>query len=299
MTVDIASDLVLLPSPLPADLLRRYRYGVLSSRAEMGATTLPLIAEGFSNNAADMPALLDLAALPESERDQLWQQMDEAGNAGEPTLIELLIDTTFEPHAMQSHWCRVQSARHASDVGWLRAFDPRVLLHLPRVLGPQGWRWLTRGCHGMALQLAGQWWALQLPGISNTAASVTWSTDVWLDLQRIGPVNRALHLLSQHDAAGLLALAPRLNDLVTRAQRRHGTSRSDELAAYAVLGHEIHPRFDEHPLALAQLQAHADPEFPVASPVEALQRLTANQRARIRDDMAIPFDAGPASQLDH
>jgi Domain of unknown function (DUF4123) len=286
-------------APLPVDWLRRYQYALAPAecvdllsplglpRAQLDRVT----PEGLEGHEDDMPVLLDLTTLRPDERVALLTLLDTAQAAQEACALPVLIASELDASTLRSRWQRLQRVRCGQERAWLRAFDPRVLLHLARVLGQDAWADITAGWEALAVNMAGAWWQVQwapcpprLPAQSEVVSPAAWD-----GLQRIGPVNRALADLGLHSAQDLLQHAPLLDGYAARAQERYGMDKPQELAAFAVMAARIHPAFDEHPVAqeaFGEVLTRTGAEDAQGSEIlECLERLTPAQREQIHHDL--------------
>lgn len=214
-----------LQPPFTPEERRGMRFGLVPAECQdllpVDVPRTPIVPEPLGRSAHLMPVLLDTHSWPRNRVDAFQVALDEAGEKGAPCAVPLWIDSDQDAVAMTRRWQSAQVWRHGDQVAWLRAFDPRVLLHLPRVFGPRHWRHWHIGWRRLTMNVGGQWGAVDLdqgpikaahdPGPSPRQAEVTQALD------RIEVINRALALLGRHDAATLLEVSGRLDDAAREA----------------------------------------------------------------------------------
>jgi len=279
-----ANELHAVKMPLPWRWFERYRYALIPSECleQVDLPTTRLTAPGFEGNEEDMPALLDMECLSAEQRVRCMEMLELSHAEGQSCPMPMLLAAPgLSPQGFARRWRLAQRMDYQSQVAWIRVFDPRVTLHLPRVMGMAFWTQLMNGCTSVAFCMGGAWWTLPVPcALQQAIGAIT--AKQWNALERVGAVNRALSKLGMHDAPSLLRNAEVLCDLVLRGQQRHGIQRSDDLAAYAAMGWRIHPNFDEHELVLQLLRDEDDADLTV---MERLARITPDQEQQIRDEL--------------
>ena len=223
------------------------------------------------------PGLLDLRALSQNQRDALMTCAD-AQPRLEPLLCALL-RCDQKVSGIVTHLRQAQVIRGPQGAkAWLRIHDPRVWLHLPRVLNPD----LLHAITGPIVQWWVNWrgnWSDGTPARAISTPRRRNLTDTeWAKLARIGAVNRSLAHLGYWGAEALRQNAPAVDALVERGQQRYQLSRMDDLVGYVELAWRHGAAFDDHPLARQVIADYSDEagsaDIPDASVVDALAAMS-------------------------
>lgn len=251
------------------------------------------LARGVLADSANlMPVLVDLRRLSEQQRRQLIEATEVAWHEGEVPVMATLLTTDVETERLASHLARVQvSNGPAGERAWLRLHDPRVWVQLPRALGDQGVHSLLGAIQEWTVCLHGRWVTTRASDVTSTQwfATTRLRAEQWAALGRVGCVNRVLARNGWRDHENILERSAEIDELVARAQARHGLQQVEDLVAYASLGLQVHSRFDEHPIALQAIETlrreqEAD-EPRDATAMDALSSITQEQWKQVRLDL--------------
>ncbi|UJB30810.1 hypothetical protein [Chromobacterium sp. Beijing] len=282
---------VLPEDGLSRNWLNRHRYAVVEAeQLEQLPSDWPstrLAPKRFADNEGLMPALLDIAALKPEQGDQLHALLAQAHQDGEASPVSALLQSQSSPTALLRHLCDAQVYRYHLQTAWLRVFDSRVWVQLPRVLGDKAWNRLFGPISCWSVSLYGAWVetrpsAAGLPGERDTEQR-------WQAMQRVGAINRALLRSGWLELPAILEKSGLLDQLTLKAQTVHGLGRIEDQVTYAQLGAEYGWGFDEHPIArsaLAGFYQESEAERADATIVDVLAALDDAQWQTIRRDLA-------------
>jgi len=202
--------------------------------------------------------LLDLHAMPGDERAEWCDALHQETLAQEDTRASLLIAAEGPMGAVAAHLAQRMVLRlpeHDRPMQW-RFFDPGTCLQMPRVLGPDGMAWLMGPVTAFMVPWAGQWALVERPdaqGIASAALTFKLSAAQRAALSRLGAVNRAAMACPMPPSAQAWVLQGQQLDQYIVQGQQHGLTRRDDLVAYALHAHTVHPRIHEHPRMRALL----------------------------------------------
>lgn len=238
----------------------RYALVAAENRHQLPAEIVALpIAQGVLADSAElMPVLIETDRLSEGQRVVLMNCMDGARASGEAPILSALLASEAPAQRLVSHIAAAQlRGNDKGETAWLRMHDPRVWLHLPRIVNDSDLRALYGPVTRWSVCIGGQWVANE-PTEGHQSRS-NWSRTnaaQWAALGRIGPVNRVLAKLRLLSHEELIEHSQQIDELVARAESFYGLTAAADLVAFATLGMTIHPRFDEFPIA-----THARDEY--------------------------------------
>lgn len=277
-------------------LLAQHRFALVASE-RLGQ--LPAGIEGrrvargaFRDSAELMPTLIELNRLETARVDELLECAERDRALGNLPVLSALLDSDASVEQAEYHLAATQERRGPSGAkAWLRVHDPRVWLHLPRVLGDVELRAVFGPANAWTVFYGDHWITTHPPFIDHARQRFTPDAAAqWAALERVGAVNRVLGArgwMSRHD---LEARGAAIDSMVVRGRSRHGLHRMTDLVAYASLGIGIHPRFDEASVALEAIEEHErergkDGCEPDSSIVDALQVISSDQWLRARREL--------------
>lgn len=270
------------PGPLPADWLKKYHFAVINPESRHLLPdewpTLPLLPQAFAGNEGLMPVLLEISTLPREEKARLFNMLDEAHQAGEPAPLSVLLAATSDPEQLAQQLCRSQLCSTHNETAWLRLFDARVWIQLPRILPPEKIASLMGPATHWRCCLYGRWLENSSPVVSHQDNRRYHSPETWQALLRIAPLNRVLARKNWLSLQAAQQHSPLLDALLQQAQQRYQLTRMDDLVRYAELGADCGRSFDLHPIIQQALAAHHDI-------IDALHELTDEQWQTIRTGM--------------
>lgn len=254
------------------------------------------LAQGVLADSANlMPVLVDLRRLSEQQRRQLIEAAELACSEGEGPLMTTLLTADVETQRLAGHLARMHVSNGPAGVcAWLRLHDPRVWVQLPRVLGHQEAHSLLGPIKAWTVYLHGKWMTTRASDATSAQWPATTSlrAEQWAALSRVGCVNRVLARNGWWDHEDILERSAEIDELVVRAQARHGLRQTEDLVAYACLGLQVHSRFDEHPIALEAIETlrgeQEANELRDATAMDALSSITHEQWAQVRLDLLTP-----------
>ena len=219
-----------------------------------------IVAGGVLEDSADlMPLLIELRVLESGQIDRLLECLERDLRLGDaPTLSALLVSDS-SARRLAEHLSTVQRIRGpGEESAWLRLHDPRVWLHLPRVLRNMKLSGVFGPVARWTVWLSGSWYETLPPEVQPVHLQPgICSVKEWAALERVGAVNRVLARKGWLNREHLEARSPLIDGLLVRGQTRHGLSRMADLVAYASLGASVHPRFDEARVAVEAIESQA------------------------------------------
>lgn len=253
--------------------VERFRFALIDAtyREDLPSSwPCTVVAPSFLDDDTDRcPVLVDLPSLPDVERAEWCDALHEETLAMNDTRASLLLASDGTAQGVAAHMARRMTLRlpnQTHPMQW-RYFDPGTLLQMPRVLGQAGMAWLMGPVSSIMVPWAGEWTRLDQPASPSPAQASTFklSDSHLAALLRIGIVNRAAMACPRPESAQAWVLqGQKLDHYIVQGQQ-HGLSQRDDLIAYALKAHHVHPRIHEHPrmsALLAQLQnAHTDDEL--------------------------------------
>lgn len=210
------------------------------------------------------PALIDLSALPDSERATWCEEVQQQTLSRDETALSLLLSASLPCQVVAAHLARRMNIRIPGQdrpMQW-RFFDPGTFLQMPHLLGDEGMAWLLGPIDAVQVPWAGHWTAVvghkaplhDLFQLGPTHISA---------LLRVGVVNRvAAQSPPAENASAWITQCKAIDAHVLRAQSIHGLNQRDDLVAFAHDAWVCHPRIDEHPRLKALLNQlrQAQPE---------------------------------------
>ena len=241
-------------------LLKKHDYALVAAES---LNDLPadipaqrLTCQHFENSDSLLPSFVDLKSLSEKQSTALLVKMQNQIEQGGIPVGNLLLKTSYTPAQIKAYFARNQVCIHQnggeSETAWLRLHDPRVWVHLQRVLGEHHFVQLVYKIPEWTLYFSNEWInnTFEHTSQGNQTAHGYISVDAtqWADLQRIGLVNRSLRHLNIESHADTLRKSPELNAQICYAQKTYGLQRIDDIVRYVALAQQIHLRFDQHPL---------------------------------------------------
>ena len=261
-----------------------------------GINITQLAPEVLADSAELMPAFISLQDLSSTQRDALLFLTLEQHEAEETVSLCTLMQSDRPAEEVRFHLARIQLCKNImGERAWLRVHDPRVWVQLQRVLQSEVLAWLYGPISKWTICLDGEWVSTEPPlaksGSKPDHAFRRSSQQEWQALERIGIVNRALARLDLRGYANMMQHSSNLDALVSRGQTRHQIFKTSELLDYVCLGWQVHPRFDEHPIAIQAIQDYqaslkdedADSDISV---VYALMEIKNEQWDQVRRDLA-------------
>lgn len=254
--------------------VERFRWALIdATHREALCTDWPtqVVAPSFLGDDTERcPALLDLHAMPSDERAQWCDALHQETLAVQDTRANLLIAADAHLGAVAAHLAQrmvLKLPDHDRPMQW-RFFDPGTCLQMPRVLGPAGMTWLMSPVTAFMVPWAGEWTLIERPRAEGSASELhtfKLSAAHIGALSRLGSVNRAAMACPMPEGAqAWVKQCQQLDHHVVQAQQ-HGLSHRDDLVAYALKAHQVHPQIHQHPrmrALLTQLRnAHPDDEL--------------------------------------
>ena len=242
--------------------VERFRWALIdATHREALAAHWPIlvVAPSFLGDDTERcPALLDLHAMPSDERAEWCDALHQETRAQEDTRASLLIAAEGPMGAVAAHLAQrmvLRLPQQGRPLQW-RFFDPGTCLQMPRVLGPDGMAWLMGPVTAFMVPWAGQWTLVERPhaqGIASAALNFKLSAAQRAALSRLGTVNRAAMACPMPRSAHAWVLQGQQLDHHIVQGQQHGLAQRDDLVAYALSAHTVHPRIHEHPRMRALL----------------------------------------------
>lgn len=231
-----------------------------------GLVTERLTPKILMSSAHLMPTLVDLNRSPASECDALFNLVCHRCENTEAPPVALFIKTNVSAAVISRHWNAMQLAQpQPGRKLWLRLHDPRVLHQLLRILSPMQRQKLFGLSKVITYWVGGKWVTAELASYHSSnpqsrdhgdfkpyAGPERWN---WLQIERIGLINRALAVAGISDAACLTSAGALAEQLMERATACYGLKDNVDLVEFAIRGLTIHPKFDKHPLIAKLIQA--------------------------------------------
>lgn len=251
-------------------LLRSHRFALVAAeyRDRLPPNVMaPSISSGELADSAELtPGLISLNQLTASQFDALTARLEEDSLEGRAPLLSALLETDVSADRVVSHVAAVQlQSGPRGERAWLRIHDPRVWVHLPRIVEPARVRAFFGPMTAWSVCIGGSWVRTTPPVDAKISALITkfrHDPRQWAALQRIGVVNRVLARYGWLSYRDIVERSAAIDDLVARGQSRHDLTSVADLVEYAILGTTIHSRFDELPVALNAIKAHAENRRP-------------------------------------
>jgi hypothetical protein len=280
-------------------LLKEHSYALVAAEQleylPSGIDSVRIATGVLADSTELMPALISLRDLSPDQGKALLDMTLEQHESGDVVSMCTVFQTDSSPSEIRSHLGHIQLCKsHKGERGWLRVHDPRVWGQLQRAFEPDTLAWLYGPITRWTVCLDGEWIDTAPPAVTGSKPAPYFrraTQQEWLTLGRIGIVNRALARLDLPGYANMIRHSPQLDALTSRAQTRHGLSKTSELLDYVCLGWQVHPRFDEHPIAIQAIEDYrksldgADTDDDT-SVVYALMEIQADQWDRVRRDLS-------------
>ena len=212
-----------------------------------------VVAPSFLEDDTDRsPALVDLPALPDDERAEWCDHLHHEVMSVRDTRASLLLATESSATSLAAHLARRMVIRVPGQdhpLQW-RFFDPGTCLQMPRLLGPTGLAWLMGPVKDIMVPWAGEWSRIEQPqDVSPEAVhDFKLSQEHIAALLRLAAVNRAaMACPAPANAQAWTDQCAALNQHVLKAQTQYGLNMRDDLVAFALHAHTLHPDIHRHP----------------------------------------------------
>jgi hypothetical protein len=235
--------------------VERFRFALIDAtyREDLPSSwPCTVVAPSFLDDDTDRcPVLVDLPSLPDVERAEWCDALHEETLAMNDTRASLLLASDGTAQGVAAHMARRMTLRlpnQTHPMQW-RYFDPGTLLQMPRVLGQVGMAWLMGPVSSIMVPWAGEWTRLDRPASSWPAQASTFKlSDTHLAaLLRIGIVNRVgMACPPPGGATAWTDQCATLDKHVVNAQEKHGLTQRDDLIAFALHAHTVHPDIHRH-----------------------------------------------------
>jgi hypothetical protein len=242
------------------NLLASHDYAIFSGATIAAAPwlkTLPLrrlVPRELPGDVEKMPALLALKPLTEPYIAYLSENLEDAEAGVMPHLISGLITVTPDttPEAIEKHLTSRIVLNSPQGKVYLRYFDPRVFIHLHRILDINKVRTLYGPIQTWTITFQKRWISLPAPDDGPKLLSWGVTTPQRKRLDDVGLINRALLVYSRERGWPLsrqdeFDMATRIaEEAITRA-RNYKLKDKDDLIAFAAHTLAHGNRFDMHP----------------------------------------------------
>lgn len=218
---------------------------------------VPLVPQGFEDEAYLLPALLPLKEFTDGQRLDALEMLDQTHERGEALPIVTFLNSDADLEQMRRHCIRqlILSLPNRRKT-LLRSYDPSVFAQLLWMFTP-----------GQLLTLFGpicRWttylnhrWQSARPPVHDGLPCGHVDLHQAEQLARIGMINRVLFQLAEEQRLMHEAVSRSIDMLLVRALD-YGLTREKELVEFALNGMTVHPQFDHHPV-IAQLLSTLDP----------------------------------------
>jgi hypothetical protein len=205
-----------------------------------------------------MPRLIDLRMMAEDHSSALLECLHRAQVNEIPPPLAVLVQTELDAKEFARYWNTMQVATpQPGRRAWLRVHDPRVLHQLLRILNTQQRRKLFGQSTAFTYWAGGEWLSALADDDIVVDGSAAWD---WARVERIGIVNRALHGADVRKAAALAAQSALAEQLIERANKRHGLISQADMVEFAIRGLTTRTDFDEHPTVAPSIRPESDPD---------------------------------------
>jgi hypothetical protein len=239
-------------------LLKDHDYSLVAAEdADLLPKQIPMISLAVGAMAPNrdlLPYLIDLKALDDTVRLNLLVYMQDQLDQGDNPVIKSLIKTRYDTSQIKSYFAKAQVCKNKdNDTAWLRIHDPRVWIHLERSLTKNIFLAFMSPVQRWTIFYDDEWISHNFDELLDSSMpkfSPTVNHTAWKALGRIGLVNRSLQRLELSSYQQAVKYSATLDSAVERGQSRHQLESIDDIVEYACLSWHIHPRFDEHELAL-------------------------------------------------
>jgi hypothetical protein len=278
------------------EFLSQHTFGIVDPNgAEFlpdGISVMPLAPPQLVLSAHLMPSVVDLRALASEHLAALAECISIACQRQELPPVALLVNADVESDAFARHWNRMQLPRlHTEGRLWLRLHDPRVIHQLLRMLTRAQRKKLFGRATTFTYWIGHEWTSAAREGeggpeehqgvqvgVPPYAGPEAWD---WSRIVRIGLINRSLQLAGLRDPTDTARKGAEVEELIARAQLRHGLSDDADLIEFAYRALSINAAFDEHRL-VAPLLTPSDVNDE-SSLADRLGRLDARDWESVRD----------------
>lgn len=231
-----------------------------------GITTKALVPRILSASPHLMPRLIDFRSMPDTLALELLEGLYSAKTSLQAPPIQLLVATEASAEEFARRWNALQLVSTRSGQRyWLRLHDPRVLHQLLRMLTPAKRPELFSRIKALTYWIGGEWITAradddvrhQNPLMTKPyRASFGWD---WQRIERIGLINRALLGAGITYPQALTSQGALAEQLMTRAEARHGLTTNADLVEFAIKGLTTSATFDEHTEIASVIGADTDP----------------------------------------
>ena len=237
-------------------LLKDHDYALVSAEHLLalpeGIPCQRLTSQNFVNSDSLLPSLITLRELSEAQSIGLLEIMQSQIEQGHAPVITGLFKTDNTPEQVKAYFSRHQVCTNLKgETAWLRLHDPRVWVHLQRVLGDDLFASLIHRIPHWTFFLCGEWRMWEYARVESLPMIYSYlSVDAaqWEDLQRIGLVNRCLRCLGLETFDEITRYSPGIQHQITHAQLKYQLTRAEDIVRYVHLAVQIHPQFDDHPV---------------------------------------------------
>lgn len=280
-------------------LLKEHAYALVAAEQleylPTGIDSVRLAPDVLADSSDLMPVFISLRDLSPDQSKALLNLTLEQHESGDVVSMCTLLQTDCSASEIRSHLGRIQICKNQKgERAWLRVHDPRVWGQLQRIFEPDALAWLYGPISKWTICLDGEWINTAPPTATSdkpTPGFRRTTQQEWLTLNRIGIVNRALARLDLPGYANMIQHSPSLDALASRAQTRHHISKTSELLDYVCLGWQVHPRFDEHPIAIQAIEDYqksldGTDSGDDTSVVYALMEIQTDQWDHVRRDLS-------------
>ena len=254
-------------------ILSRHTYGlvdaVMAEDLPNGIATETVSPPDLAAHAHLMPKLIDLRNLPPDISKPLLECLYRAHQEHQQPPMPLLVQTKMAPHLFLRQWNALQvSAPQPGHKVWLRLHDPRVLHQLLRMATPAQRRHLFGKCESYTYWVGEEWLTVHIDDGPHNGNQIQQASGMysamqrldWTRIGRIGIINRALAQANVLSATALMHQGALAEQLIERAQTRHGIVDRGDLVEFVVRGVTTSSEFDEHPELACLLKPRTDPD---------------------------------------
>lgn len=252
------------------EFLSQHSFGIVDPHSAKslpdGIFAMPLVPPQLVIASHLMPSLIDLRALASEHLMVLAECISMACQRQEAPPVALLVNADAEALAFARHWNRMQLPRLYTERSfWLRLHDPRVLHQLLRILTRAQRKKLFGRATAFTYLIGRDWTSVAREdeggteehhgahgGIPPYAGPEAWD---WSRIVRIGLINRSLQLAGLYEPTAMDRKGAEVEELIARAQLRHGLSFEADLIEFAYRGLSVNAAFDEHPVVIGLLRS--------------------------------------------
>lgn len=226
-----------------------------------GIVADPLVPSTMPASAHLMPRLISLRDIPAKLHGELLQYLYDAEKYDEQPAVSMLIQSDYDAKQFARHWNGLQLFDpQPSRKVWLRLHDPRVMHQLLRILGPVQRRHVFGRSVAFTYWIGKEWVRVDRDcadeSVPSHPATPGWD---WNRIEQTGIVNRALHGAGVQGATALTQQGAVAEQLIKRANERHGLTEQADLVEFAVRGLSTRSAFDEHHKIASHIRPSGDP----------------------------------------